>query len=98
RRDLVARDPGAYRPYVAMTLVNLGILYSDARRLAKAEKAYGEALTIYRDLASTNSAYTDQVAALTKVLAALGAAPSSGETKTPAIGRNGNTAIIGTGQ
>jgi hypothetical protein len=35
-RDLVARDPGAYRPNVAITLQNLGLLYIDMQRQAEA--------------------------------------------------------------
>ena len=49
-RALAAHDPGAYRPDVATTLNNLGNLYSDTGRLADADKAYSEALTIRRDL------------------------------------------------
>ena len=48
-RDLAAHDPGAYRPDVASMLNNLGSLYSDTGRLADADKAYSEALTIRRD-------------------------------------------------
>jgi hypothetical protein len=45
RRDLAARDPGAYRPDVATTLNNLGLLHSNTGRLAEADKAFSEALT-----------------------------------------------------
>jgi tetratricopeptide (TPR) repeat protein len=62
-RELAARDPGAYRPVVATTLNNLGILYRDTGRLADAEKAFSEALTIYRDLAAHDpGAYRPHVA------------------------------------
>ncbi len=62
-RDRAARDPGAYRPDVAATLNNLGILYSDTGRLADAEKAYTEALTINRELAGRDpGAYRPNVA------------------------------------
>jgi tetratricopeptide (TPR) repeat protein len=44
-RDLAAHDPGAYRPYVAQTFNDLGILYRDTGRLAEADKALSEALT-----------------------------------------------------
>ena len=37
-RDSPPRDPGAYRPYVAGTLNNLGNLYSDTGRLADADE------------------------------------------------------------
>ena len=50
RRNLAAHDPGAYRPDVAQTLYNLGLLYSVTGRVTDAEKAFSEALTIYRDL------------------------------------------------
>jgi SNF2 family DNA or RNA helicase/tetratricopeptide (TPR) repeat protein len=59
-----AHDPGAYRPDVAATLNNLGVLYSDTGRLPDADKAYSEALTIYRDLAAHDpGAYRPDVAA-----------------------------------
>ena len=62
----------AYRPNLASTLTNLGALYGNTGRLADAEKAYSEALTIYRDLASSNpTRYTDTIASLTKVVAIL---------------------------
>jgi tetratricopeptide (TPR) repeat protein len=79
-RDLAARDPGAYRPNVATTLNNLGILYSDTGRLPEAEKAYTEALTIYRDLVPTNpTIYSGKIEALTKLLATLKVLSSSGK-------------------
>ena len=60
------------RPGLAITLTNLGVLYSDTGRLADAETAYGEALTLYRALASGNpTAYSSQIEALTEVLALL---------------------------
>ena len=72
RRDLAARDPSAYRPTVATTLNNLGILYSNTGRLAEADKAFSEALTIYRDLMSSNpTKYEGQIASLTKLLATI---------------------------
>ncbi|MBX3671263.1 MAG: tetratricopeptide repeat protein [Rhodocyclaceae bacterium] len=56
-------NPAAYRPDVATTLNNLGVLYADTGRLAEAEKAYGEALDIYRGLARDNpAAYRPYVA------------------------------------
>ena len=70
-RDLAAHDPGAYRPAVATTLNNLGNLYSVTGRLADADKAYSEALTIYRDLLPNNPAYASMIASLTNMLAAL---------------------------
>jgi hypothetical protein len=59
---------------VAETLNNLGVLYRNTGRLADAEKAFSEALTIYRDLSSsdpTMTIYADRIASLTKVLANL---------------------------
>jgi tetratricopeptide (TPR) repeat protein len=55
-RERAKSDPAAYLPYVAMTLNNLGNLYSDTQRLAEAEKAYQEALQTYRELAKQNPA------------------------------------------
>jgi hypothetical protein len=54
RRGLAQRDPGAYQPSVAMTLNNIGLLYSNTGRLADAEKACTEALAIYQGLALTH--------------------------------------------
>jgi tetratricopeptide (TPR) repeat protein len=71
RRDLAAHNPGAYRPDVAGTLNNLGVLYLKTVRLADADKAYSEALTIYRDLLPDNPAYASRIASLTKLLANL---------------------------
>ncbi|MCX6580055.1 MAG: tetratricopeptide repeat protein [Candidatus Aminicenantes bacterium] len=48
---------------MATTLNNLGNLYSNTTRFTEAEKAYVEALEIYRQLAATNlSAYLPDVA------------------------------------
>src|SRR5204862_518689 len=61
--ELAARDPGAYRPDVATTLNHLGNLYADTGRLAEAEKANSEALTIRRELAAPDpGAYRPDVA------------------------------------
>jgi tetratricopeptide (TPR) repeat protein len=71
-RGLAANDPAAYRPGLADTLNNLGVLYSNTGRLADADKAYSEALTIYRELASSNSkVYAARITALTQLLATL---------------------------
>jgi hypothetical protein len=40
RRALAQRDPGAYRPDVAMTLINLGAVYGAIGRMADAETAF----------------------------------------------------------
>ena len=63
RRDLVARDPGAYRPALASTLNNLANLYHDTDRPAAAEKVLSEALSIFRDLAADDPAYRPMLAA-----------------------------------
>src|SRR3954451_1374459 len=70
-RELAARDPGAYRPNVAITLNVLGILYNDTGRLAEAEKVFSEALTIYRDLEASNPTYANRVTSLAQALAAI---------------------------
>ena len=77
RRDLAAHDPGAYRPDVAQTLNNLGNLYWDTGRLADADKAYSEALTICRALLPDNPAYASRIASLTKLLGELRSKSSS---------------------
>jgi hypothetical protein len=63
RRELAQRDPGAYRPDVAMTLNNLGILYRDTGRMADAETAFTEVLVIYHGLAQDNPAFASRAAA-----------------------------------
>ena len=68
-RDLAARDPAAYRPNVAITLHNLGLLCIEMQRQADARGLPGEALNIYRDLASSNPAvYASKIESLTKLL------------------------------
>jgi tetratricopeptide (TPR) repeat protein len=63
-RELAAHDPGAYRPDVARTLNNLGIVYRNTGHLAEADKTYSNALTIYRELAAAHDpgAYRPDVA------------------------------------
>ena len=69
RRELAAHDPAAYRAVVASTLNNFGNLFRNTGRLAEADKAYSEALTIYRELASSNpKVYAGRIAALTQLL------------------------------
>ena len=71
-RELAAHDPAAYRPNVARTLNNLGILYRVTGRLAEADKAYNEALTIRRELAAHDpAAYRPVVANTLNNLGAL---------------------------
>jgi tetratricopeptide (TPR) repeat protein len=63
-RQLASGNPPVYRPYMATTLNNLGIVYRDENRMDEARKAYGEALEIRRDLARQNPAvYRPDVAA-----------------------------------
>jgi tetratricopeptide (TPR) repeat protein len=58
--------------YVATTLNNLAILYSDTQRMKEAETAYLEALSIYRRLAESNpEAYLPYVAGTLNNLANL---------------------------
>jgi tetratricopeptide (TPR) repeat protein len=62
-RALAAKNPGAYRLYVATTLNNLGKLYSDTGRFLEGETAYKKALTIRRALAAKDpDAYRPYVA------------------------------------
>jgi tetratricopeptide (TPR) repeat protein len=55
-RDPTATAPVAYLPDIARTLNNLGLLYSDTQRFAKAEEAHQEAIRTYRELAAANPA------------------------------------------
>lgn len=74
-RDLAEADAAAYRPDVAATLSNLGILYGEMGRLADARKATAEALAITRALAAEDpKSYAGRLAVLTRRLAALEAA------------------------
>ena len=62
-RELSKQNPEAYKPDVAMTLNNLGVLFSDTNKLKQAQDYYEEALEIYRDLAKQNpEAYKPNVA------------------------------------
>jgi cellulose biosynthesis protein BcsQ len=73
RRELAARYPYNYEPYVASTLNSLGNLYAETGRPADAQKAYAEALSIYQSLASTNpTMYAGRIDEITKSLAKLG--------------------------
>ncbi|MDP2834732.1 MAG: tetratricopeptide repeat protein [Pseudomonadota bacterium] len=51
-RDLARANPETYRPYVATTLNNLGVLHRNQNRMEAARKAYDEALSIYREFAA----------------------------------------------
>ena len=63
-RELSKQNPEAYKPDVAMTLNNLGILHKNTNDLKQAQDYYEEALEIYRDLAEQNpEAYKPDVAA-----------------------------------
>jgi tetratricopeptide (TPR) repeat protein len=55
-RNLVAQDPVVYRPDLAITLNNLGIIYDATQRLNLAEAAYAEASDIERMLAHESPA------------------------------------------
>ncbi|GHV52206.1 hypothetical protein FACS1894181_15090 [Bacteroidia bacterium] len=62
-RELAAKNPQAYLPYVAMTLNNLGILHWNNNNYPQAEASYTEALQTYKDLAEKNpQAYQPYVA------------------------------------
>ncbi|WP_350116084.1 tetratricopeptide repeat protein [Nitrosomonas sp.] len=56
RRDLAKANPAVYRPDVAMTLNNLGVLVKTSGRRDEAEKLNQEALKTYRELAKANPA------------------------------------------
>jgi hypothetical protein len=64
RRQLAQQDPDAYRPYLATTLNDLGILDTLQNRPGDARRHYEEALQSYRQLADQNpAAYLPYVAA-----------------------------------
>ena len=64
-RGLATQNPGAYRPDLAMTLTNLGVVYRDTQRFGDAESAYKEALDIQRSLAAQNpAAYRPDLASI----------------------------------
>ena len=71
-RELSKQNPEAYKPDVAMTLNNLGILFSDTNKLKQGRGYYEEAIEIYRDLAKQNpEAYKPNVAITLNNLGAL---------------------------
>jgi len=71
-RNLALRDPATYRPSLAMTLNNLGLLYHDTGRPAEAGQASAEAQAIWRQLAAENpQIYGAMVGTLTTGPAAL---------------------------
>ena len=68
-REAAQSDPGAYLPYVAMTLNNLGLLDRDQNRMAEARKDYEEALAIYEAFAQGDpELFTPDVERLKKLL------------------------------
>ena len=54
RRELAQKNPETYRPDVAATLNNLGVLDSRQGRMEEAQQEFAEALQIYRELAQKN--------------------------------------------
>ena len=54
RRELAEKNPKTYRPDVAATLNNLGVLDSHQGRLEEARQEYVEALQIYEALSKQN--------------------------------------------
>ena len=71
-RELSKQNQEAYKPDVAMTLNNLGILFSDTNKLKQAQDYYEEALEIRRELAEQNpEAYKPDVAATLNNLGSL---------------------------
>ena len=62
-RELAQANPAVYRPDVATTLDNLGVLHAKEHRFAEARQAFEEALAIRRELAQANpAAYRPDVA------------------------------------
>ena len=53
-RQLAEKKPDVYRPYMAMTLNNLGLLLEAINEIDGAKKAYDEALQIYRQFVDKN--------------------------------------------
>ena len=71
-RELSKQNPEAYKPDVAMTLNNLGILHKNTNDLKQAQDYYEEALEIRRELAEQNpEAYKPDVAATLNNLGSL---------------------------
>src|SRR5260370_16216439 len=62
-RELAQKDPQTFLPKVALTLNNLGILYSVQSRMKKERDEYEEALKIYREAAQKDTGiYLPEVA------------------------------------
>lgn len=85
-RELAQKNPDAYEPDVAMTLNNLGNLYSDTQRFADAEKAYLEALGFYKKFAEKNpTVYQKDVQRIERVIALLRDVKSSASDAAQAV-------------
>ncbi|WP_353308770.1 tetratricopeptide repeat protein, partial [Porphyromonas gingivalis] len=62
-RALAKKNPQAYNPYLALTLNNLGLLYSNNNEIKQAKDCYQEALDIRRALTKKNpQAYNPDLA------------------------------------
>jgi Flp pilus assembly protein TadD len=69
-RELVAIDPARYRPDLATSLANLGIMLSELGRPATALGPVGEAVTICCELAAASPGYRRDLARALSALAA----------------------------
>lgn len=98
-RQLSLKNPDVFLPFVALTLNNLGRIYSNQHNFSKADAAYQEALKIHRDFADKNpKAYFPFVAFTLKNLGAFyqkfdkpdlaNAAISEAEKMEQAYGKN----------
>jgi tetratricopeptide (TPR) repeat protein len=71
-RELAQKDPQTFLPKVALTLNNLGILYSAQSRIKEARDQYEEALKIYEAFATQDpEEFTIDVERLKRLLKAL---------------------------
>lgn len=64
-RALAKKNPQAYNPYLALTLNNLGLLYSNNNELKQAKDCHQEALVIRRELVKKSPQAYNQDLAMT---------------------------------
>jgi tetratricopeptide (TPR) repeat protein len=60
-RQLAQQDPDKYLPYMAGTLVTLGVLDGNQNRIEESRAHYQEALSLLRKLVQVDSKYAGDV-------------------------------------
>lgn len=71
-RILAENSPMDYKPYMAKTLSNLALLFSQTRQFKESENMYKEALFVYRQLAEKDSlSYASNIASTMSKIAVL---------------------------